>query len=267
LTALSAFGSYLSNWRALSQEYKPLQLMDRILEDVEYRNYIDDGTDEGSERWENVMELRRVAADYQDRGLMEFLADIALVSDQDTLEEGVNVPTLLTLHAAKGLEFHVVFIVGLNDGILPHSRSFEDAEEMQEERRLFYVGITRTEDRLYLVYPQTRNTYGYNEPAIPSRFLDDIPGSFLDEEIPRRIESSAWEYSHTRRAVLWDNASSARIIQRQFHPGLRVSHPTFGEGMVLDSRIQDDDEIVDIFFEGIGLKRLSATIAKLEVKS
>jgi DNA helicase-2/ATP-dependent DNA helicase PcrA len=267
MTALSAFGSYLAGWRVFAQESTPLQLMDRILEDIEYRNYIDDGTDEGSDRWENVMELRRVAADYQDRELMEFLADIALVSDQDTLEESVNVPTLLTLHAAKGLEFPVVFIIGLNDGILPHSRSFEDAEEMQEERRLFYVGITRTKDRLYLVYPQARNTFGFNEPAIPSRFLDDIPGDFLEEETPRRLESSTWEYSHTRRTVLWNNASSAPIIQKQFHPGLRVTHPTFGDGMVLDSRIQDDDEIVDIFFEGVGLKRLAASLARLEVKS
>jgi DNA helicase-2/ATP-dependent DNA helicase PcrA len=241
--------------------------MDRILEDINYRSYIDDGSDEGVDRWENVMELRRVAADYQDRGLTEFLANIALVSDQDTLEEGGNVPTLLTLHAAKGLEFPVVFIVGLNDGILPHSRSFEDAEEMQEERRLFYVGITRTKDQLYLVYPQARNTFGFNEPAIPSRFLDDIPVDLLDESSPRRVESSAWEYSHTRRAVLWENTPSTRIIQRQFHPGLRVFHPTFGEGMVLDSRIEDDDEIVDIFFEGVGLKRIAASIAKLEVKS
>ena len=94
------------------------------------------------------MELRRLAAEYQERSLTEFLENVALVSDQDTLEAGANVPTLLTLHAAKGLEFPNVFIVGLNDGTLPHSRSFEDPEAMQEERRLLYVGITRARDRL-----------------------------------------------------------------------------------------------------------------------
>ncbi len=118
-------------------------LLDRILDETDYHSYIDDGTDEGTDRWENVMELRRLAAEYQERSLTEFLENVALVSDQDTLEAGANVPTLLTLHAAKGLEFPIVFIVGLNDGTLPHSRSFEDPEAMQEERRLLYVGITR----------------------------------------------------------------------------------------------------------------------------
>jgi DNA helicase II / ATP-dependent DNA helicase PcrA len=265
-TALSTFGGSLMKWRTLAQECSSLQLMDRILEDIDYRSYIDDGSDEGNDRWENVMELRRVAADYQDRSLTDFLADVALVSDQDTLEEGVNIPTLLTLHAAKGLEFPIVFIIGLTDGILPHSRSFEDAEEMQEERRLLYVGITRTKDQLYLIYPQVRNTFGYNEPAIPSRFLDDVPDSLLDEGSTRRLESSLSGYSPTRRSMYWDIPSSAQIIQKQFSPGLTVYHQIFGEGMVLDSRIQDDDEIVDIFFEGVGLKRLAASIAKLEVK-
>lgn len=266
-TALSTFGNLVAKWYLQIQESSPLQLMDLILEDIGYRGYIDDGSDEGRDRWENVMELRRVAAEYQDRGLTEFLADVALVSDQDTLEEGVNVPTLLTLHAAKGLEFPIVFIVGLNDGTLPHSRSFDDAEEMHEERRLFYVGITRTMDTLYLIYPQMQNTFGYNEPAIPSRFLDDIPDSLLEGAISRRLDTSAWEYSPTRRSLSWKSPPSAPIIQKQYQPGSRVFHHTFGDGMVLDSRLQDDDEIVDIFFEGVGLKRLAASIAKLEVKS
>ena len=107
----------------------------------------DDGTDEGKEHWENVVELQRLADEYEERTLSEFLENVALVSDQDTISEG-NVPTLLTLHAAKGLEFGVVFIVGLDDGILPHSRSFDEPEEMEEERRLFYVAITRAEEFL-----------------------------------------------------------------------------------------------------------------------
>ena len=128
-------------------ELAPLYIMDRILDETDYHGYIDDGTDEGNERWENVMELRRLAAEYQERTLSDFLENIALVSDQDTLETSANVPTLLTLHAAKGLEFPVVFIAGLNEGTLPHSRSFDDPEAMQEERRLLYVGITRAKDQ------------------------------------------------------------------------------------------------------------------------
>jgi DNA helicase-2/ATP-dependent DNA helicase PcrA len=124
LALLAAFGSLLAKWNALSIDTPPLALADTILTDVDYHNYIDDGTDEGTERWDNVMELRRLASEYQERGLTSFLEEIALVSDQDTLESAANVPTLLTLHAAKGLEFPIVFIVGLNDGTLPHSRSF-----------------------------------------------------------------------------------------------------------------------------------------------
>ncbi len=163
-TALSKFGTLLLKWSQLTGVRSPLDLMDQILDDIEYHAYIDDGTDEGNDRWENVMELRRLASEYQDKSLSDFLEQIALVSDQDTLDADANVPTLLTLHAAKGLEFPVVFIVGLNDSVLPHSRSFDDPEEMMEERRLLYVGITRAKDRLYMVYSQNRSMYGgYSE--------------------------------------------------------------------------------------------------------
>ena len=179
-SVLANFGGLLAGWRAQAVTLPPLNLMDRILEQVGYRAYLDDGTDEGRERWENVMELRRLASEYQERGLEAFLEDVALVSDQDTLEASANVPTLLTLHAAKGLEFPVVFIVGLNDGILPHIRSFDDPEQMEEERRLFYVGITRAMDQLYLVVPLNRSAYGYAEPVDESRFIRDIPAHLLD---------------------------------------------------------------------------------------
>jgi DNA helicase-2/ATP-dependent DNA helicase PcrA len=155
--------------------------MDLILEDVDYRSYIDDGTDEGSDRWENVMELRRLAAEFHKKGLTDFLEQVALVSDQDTLTGTMNVPTLLTLHAAKGLEFPIVLVVGLNDGTLPHSRSFDDPEEMMVERRLFFLGITRAKDRLYLVCAQNRSLYGYPEPVDASRFLDDIPHDLIED--------------------------------------------------------------------------------------
>jgi DNA helicase II / ATP-dependent DNA helicase PcrA len=261
-SVLSNFGELLAKWRGLREEMSPLSLMDRILEDVGYRDYIDDGSDEGAERWENVMELRRLAAEYQERGLEAFLEDVALISDQDTLDASANVPTLLTLHAAKGLEFPVVFIVGLNDGTLPHVRSFDEPEAMQEERRLFYVGITRAKDLLYLTVPLNRSAYGYMEPTEESRFLIDIPSNLLDGAesggLSRRPRSAY-------RPDLWEPPSaSAQILQPQFHPGSRVEHPVWGEGMVLNSRIQDDEEIVDIFFEDIGLKRVAASLAKLQ---
>jgi ATP-dependent DNA helicase UvrD/PcrA len=268
LSILAGFGETLARWLTQVGEHNPLQIMDRILDDIDYHAYIDDGSDEGADRWENVMELRRLAAEYQEHTLSEFLENIALVSDQDTIEVGANVPTLLTLHAAKGLEYPVVFIAGLNEGTLPHSRSFDDVESMQEERRLFYVGITRAKDRLYLVFAQNRSAFGYSDPAEPSRFLDDIPDELIEDTSPYRALRTSNLPSFTAKTIQWESKlpEPERYPTPKFKPGSHVQHPVWGDGMVLNSRIQDDDEIVDIFFEDIGMKRVAASLANLKPK-
>jgi DNA helicase-2/ATP-dependent DNA helicase PcrA len=243
----------------------PLQLLDQIIEDIGYRDYIDDGSDEGRDRWDNVMELRRLADEFKADGLDPFLERVALVSDQDTLDSNLNVPTLLTLHAAKGLEFPIVFIVGLSDGTLPHVRSFDDPESMQEERRLLYVGITRAKDRLFLILPLNRSAFGYSEPVDESRFLRDIPEDLIKDSPHSKKRSRV-----TRSGALrWEkNESPTSIeIEPKYQAGATVMHPVWGEGLVLNSRMQDDDEIVDVFFAGEGLKRLAASLAKLEIKN
>jgi len=268
LSILAGFGEMLSRWVTMVGELAPLYIMDRIIDETDYHGYIDDGTDEGNERWENVMELRRLAAEYQERTLSEFLETIALVSDQDTLENSTNVPTLLTLHAAKGLEFPLVFIAGLNEGTLPHSRSFDDPEAMHEERRLLYVGITRAKDRLFLVYAQNRSAFGYPDPVEPSRFLDDIPDELLEQTGFIRSISPTRFASFEAKDIQWESkrfgASQATV--QKYQPGTHVVHPVWGDGMVLNSRIQDDDEIVDIFFENVGMKRVAASLANLKTK-
>ncbi len=268
LSILAVFGELLARWTTLVSELAPLYIMDRIIDETDYHGYIDDGTDEGSERWENVMELRRLASEYQDRSLSEFLENIALVSDQDTIENGTNIPTLLTLHAAKGLEFPVVFIAGLNEGTLPHSRSFEDPEAMQEERRLLYVGITRAKDRLYLVYAQNRSSFGYPDPAQPSRFLDDIPDELLEQSGFIRNVSPSRLIGFVAKDFQWESKrfQAPSTTTQKYLPGTHVVHPVWGDGMVLNSRIQDDDEIVDIFFENVGMKRVAASLANLKTK-
>ena len=268
LTLLVGFGELLSRWISGSTGVAPLYLMDRILDETDYHGYIDDGTEEGNERWENVMELRRLAAEYQERTLGDFLEDIALVSDQDTLENSTNVPTLLTLHAAKGLEFPVVFIAGLNEGTLPHSRSFDDPEAMQEERRLLYVGVTRAKDRLFLVYAQNRSAFGYPEPVDPSRFLSDIPDHLLDETSSMRTATPSRLDSYHLKTTRWESKryGGSQGAAQKYFPGTHVLHPVWGDGMVLNSRIQDDDEIVDIFFENVGMKRVAASLANLKKK-
>ncbi len=265
-TSLAGFGKKLSGWCELAKDASPLVLMDHILADIDYRVYIDDGTDEGNQRWENVVELRRLAVENEDQGLGAFLENIALVSDQDTLDESASVPTLLTLHAAKGLEFPTVFITGLNDGTLPHIRSFDDPEAMQEERRLLYVGITRAKNQLYLLYALNQFRYGYAEPTEPSRYLDDIPSLLTDEasniSSTRRAPTSMKNYAN------WESShSSVELTEQKFSPSMRVRHTSWGEGLVLNSKIDDGDEIVDIFFDDVGLKRLVAAIAKLEILS
>ena len=268
MTILVGFGEILSRWISQVGELDPLKIMDRIIDETDYHAYIDDGTDEGNDRWENVMELRRLASEYQDRTLSEFLENIALVSDQDTIETSANVPTLLTLHAAKGLEYPVVFISGLNEGTLPHSRSFDDPESMQEERRLLYVGVTRAKDRLYLVYAQNRSAFGYPDPVEPSRFLSDIPDTLLEDTSSLRTMRLSNLTSFDSKSIQWESKRPgvASTISQRYQPGIHVQHPVWGEGMVLSSRIQDDDEIVDIFFENVGMKRVAASLANLKMK-
>lgn len=268
LHALAEFAEHLRKWRANKDQFAPADLLDEVIEDIDYYNYINDKTEEGQDRWDNVLELRRLATEFQDLGLEAFLQQVALVSDQDTLEVSESAPTLLTLHAAKGLEFPIVFIVGLIDGILPHVRSFEDEDAMLEERRLFYVGITRAKERLYLVYPLNRRSYGTLEPVEPSRYVVEIPLSFLEASGTSMSSHVAPGLSKPDTRHAPSQALDKKPSQPQYRPGMRVLHPSWGEGMVLNSSLQGDDEILDIFFEKIGLKRVVASLARLEpVKS
>lgn len=286
---LADFGGMLAKWHTLSQTRTVPELFDSILQDVNYREYLEDGSDEGKDRLENVQELRRLAEEYATRSLSEFLENIALVSDQDTIAEG-NAPTLLTMHAAKGLEFGVVFITGLDDGILPHSRSFDEPEQMEEERRLFYVGITRAKEKLYLLRALRRGGRGYAEETVESRFLNDIPPALLSgsrrgrgrfqgygrqesasrggSSSDRESRAAADGFSSRRSASDWKFPSPpqpAAPRQAQFSANMRVHHPVWGDGQVLESRLQADDEIVDVAFDSVGIKRLAASLARLTI--
>lgn len=264
--AARSFLESLEGWMAASHELSVADLMNRVLEDIGYADYLRDGSEEGEERWANVVELRNVAADYEDYSLAEFLTDVALVSDVDNLGAEVDAPTLLTLHSAKGLEFPVVFITGMEEGLLPHSRSFDEPEEMAEERRLAYVGLTRAEDRVFLTYAFRRTRYGSSEATVPSRFLEDIPGE---------LTKGSWRAasrSQQEMETSWERPQSGRTVAVQevpdeprYRAGQRVMHDMFGEGMVLESRAQGDDEIVTVNFEEGREKRLMASFAPMKV--
>jgi DNA helicase-2/ATP-dependent DNA helicase PcrA len=245
-------------------------MIDQVLEDVDYRIYIEDGSDEGYDRWENVDELRRLASEYQTVGLYKFLENVALVSDQDTLDSEAEGATLLTLHAAKGLEFKQVLIIGLNNEILPHVRSMDDPEAMEEERRLFYVGITRAMDRLYLLHSLVRN-FGRSRELEASPFYRDIPPELRAENslygVRTTSQDSRIQIGRTWKDLQAESARS-RPLEKQFNPGDRVQHPKWGNGLVLSSRLQDDDEIVDVFFNDLQdknkNKKLIASLSNLK---
>ncbi len=257
--ALKDFGALWTQWLALKDELSAARLLDHVITSSGYKDYIDDGSDDGADRWANVLELRNVAASAGDQPLSDFLNDIALVSETDNLD-APDAVTLLTLHAAKGLEYKVVFIVGLVEGVLPHQRSLDDAEQMGEERRLMYVGITRAKDRLYLLRPFRRSQWGMSDVAEPSRFLRDLPDDVIDGKVRKAVEataaSSVWKPQAAQRAP--SNAAAT-----QFKPGDRVQHATFGEGTVLGSTKLRDDEEVDVFFAAAGRRRLSVAMSGL----
>ena len=249
------------------------ELLHLILKDTDYESYIQDGTESGRERWDNVQEFLKVARDFGDTDLGAVLEQIALVSDVDSLgddEDSSGAPCLMTLHSAKGLEFPLVFIVGLNDGVLPHRRSFDDPEEMAEERRLFYVGLTRAKEQVYLTYTFRRRNFGEDAIGLPSRFLDDIPDELMVGDVSGRHSRSL--ASGKIRQVL--RRPSAEVMPAapvpaslQFTTGQRVSHSNFGTGMVIDSKLAGSDELVVVAFDAVGIKRLVAGTADLQVEA
>ena len=270
--ALADFGGLWKSWVALKDELNVARLFDQIMKTSGYRDWMRDGTDEGEDRWANVSELRNVAAEAGDTPLQDFLNDVALVSETDNVEDNPNAPTLLTLHAAKGLEYKVVFITGLEDVILPHSRTFDKPEDMAEERRLFYVGITRAKERLYLLRAFRRGLYGPSDATEASRFLRDLPEALVDGKKKTtgdlKTETTTWSGNPAR----WDTGTPGKPVETTrtanvgttFKPGDRVVHAKFGPGLVLRSMKQRDDEEVEVFFEGHGGKRLSAALSGLK---
>jgi DNA helicase II / ATP-dependent DNA helicase PcrA len=239
--ALVAFYRLLKGWLDIKDKLNVSQLLDKITEQAGYATWLRDGTEEGEDRWENLQELSSVAAHYDDfppeLRLTAFLEEVALVSDQDELAEQDERVTLLTVHTAKGLEFEVVFLVGLEENIFPHSRSQEDPDQMEEERRLMYVGVTRAKDRLYLVRAFRRMLYGRSEINEPSRFLRDVAiaqGSTMGTSpvrgVPSRTaglmdggRSGGWGYEPRDRRRSEDEEDSWGGASRRPRPDERSS--------------------------------------------
>ena len=241
-----------------------VHLISMVAERTGYKDFLLDSEDRGEDRWENIMELRSVAAEYRGlepgESLTALLDGVALVSDTDELDGKANAVTLITLHQAKGLEYPVVFLVGMEEGLLPHRRSIDDPDQMEEERRLCYVGMTRAKQRLYLLRAFRRNMMGSSNVNPPSRFLGAIP-----KGLTANFSKTPQGYQ-TRADDLWWSPPKRRVAKEgEFSAGDRVRHGTFGEGIVVSCAASGDDQMVTVAFKGThGIKKLLQSYAPLE---
>ncbi len=274
--ALSDLNGILSELRELIDESPVVSIIESLIRRTGYMEYLDDKTPQGEARQENVRELLSVAKEYQEFGLEGFLEEISLVSDIDTVDRGGQAVTLMTLHAAKGLEFPVVFMAGMEETIFPHSRALYDQSEMEEERRLCYVGMTRAREELYMIYSSSRMLYGGVQHNPPSRFLSEIDGEFaqttsLQFDFGQRRsfggfqEQTSFDPSYNP----WnktDQSSSQGTAENEPHyvedinEGDSVRHQLFGVGTVVE---MDGDNAV-VYFKGKGSKKLNIAFAPLE---
>ncbi len=245
------------------------ELLRFLIEKIDYLSYLAGPTEEGGKeeaeaRVENVYEFITAASLFTLEGTSTneavykgFLDQIALISSDEVKTEGGAV-TLMTLHSAKGLEFEVVFMVGMEEGIFPHARALNDNKEMEEERRLCYVGMTRAKSRLYLSHATSRRLYGsmlYNR---PSRFLKDLSAT-ADGELPSSVGRGEREEDHSSSM---HKQETLRPIDTAYSVGAMVRHPVFGVGQI--QRCEGDDKIT-IYFSSVGIKKLSLKYAKLEL--
>ncbi|MGI8828125.1 MAG: ATP-dependent helicase [Chloroflexota bacterium] len=274
--SLAGFAAIMSDLRQAALTMTTRDLLDDVIARTCYQAFIRDDTDEGEERWSNLLELRTVAQDYADEppmeGLRSFMENVALLGETDEIKDDRPRVTLLTLHSAKGLEYRMVFLIGMEENLFPHMRSLEDPQQMEEERRLCYVGITRAKERLYLVHAARRMYFGNTSVNPPSRFLADIPQSLWSESGVKPRDYVRREYFTPSRSTTGDSWSSPQTktgvaVSQRFHSGDRVHHKHFGTGRILSSAMSSDDEEVEVEFpspKGSVIKKLLVSFAGLD---
>lgn len=254
--ALFELGELLTSLRSVMAEENVRDTIQALINRLDYLRYLDDGTAQGESRQENVKELLSMAEEYQDLGLDGFLEEVSLLTDVETANKDQNAVTLMTLHGAKGLEFPVVFMVGLEETIFPHSRALYDQSEMEEERRLCYVGMTRAREELYLLYANSRLLYGGVQHNPPSRFIADIAGDLLQEQSAMNENL----FGSTASAPQPPQFDDGPRYVPELEEGDGVKHQLFGVGTVVELH----GDIATIYFKGKGTKELDISIAPLE---
>ena len=271
-------------------------LLQEVLDVTKYLDYLQEEPETYEDRVNNIKELSSMFIKYEeeseDANLSEFLEDVALISDIDSYNEDEDAVVLMTLHSAKGLEFPVVFIPGMEEGIFPGNQSMFSEEDLEEERRLAYVGITRAKKKLYLISSQQRMLYGQTSRNMPSRFLREIPSSVIDDQsvvarrsmgftTPRTAYANAsrnelGHSSHNKIGSYTQSSSSAHKFGQagnaaqknniDFKVGDTVCHKSFGTGTVLTITPMGGDMLLEVAFDKAGTKKMMANYARLEKK-
>ena len=303
INSLKQFISCIDQLKKSATDSDIMQLIDLVVSETGYRKYIE-ADENAEERLENIQEYRNSSREYSSvpalEGLVVFLEGISLISDIDTFEEDIDSITLITLHQSKGLEFPIVFITGMEEGLLPHIRSLDSGspEELEEERRLCYVGLTRAEKKLYLTRAFRRGFRGTYEPTVPSRFLSDIPPALIiskaspaePETLATKSENKILRFpknpqrkNHSKPVASTSNKNrtthratpTKRTVTKinisapgksiNFQIGDKVKHSKFGDGIVMSSDPAGDDlQITVAFKDGGGIKKLLQSLAKLK---
>lgn len=278
LKALESVAELFLHWRDSLEHETSLtlaQLIDVVVRESGYLETLRDGTTEGEVREENVKELLSVAKKFDTlsarEALNRFLEEVALIADTDSLDEGADAVRLMTVHSSKGLEFPVVFLIGLEEGIFPHSRSALSPAELEEERRLMYVGLTRAKEKAYLLHAEMRTLFGGMQVNPPSRFLSEIPTELVEKReqkpesafFPNRKPAfrSSFGYSRKTSSVEASKYPSEKTASgaMDLRPGDMVEHDQFGSGLVLSL----DGKLVSVAFKRAGVKKMMLGVAPL----
>ena len=293
MKGLSELADMLATMRDIMKDASPSGVIDSLVRRLDYYHYLSDGTPQSESRIENVKELISVANSYEEQGMDVFLEEVSLVSDVDQADFEGNAVTLMSLHASKGLEFPVVFMIGMEETVFPHSRALYDQSEMEEERRLCYVGMTRAREELYMTYASGRMLYGGVQHNPPSRFLSEVDAKFMPsdnshafggagaysattlrstgstmgfgggavEGIPRRTQRSGYDGGGIRsdRTPETTYSDEPRYVP-ELNEGDTVKHQLFGIGTIVEM----DGDNATIYFKGKGAKKLNIGFAPLE---
>ncbi|MBT3704204.1 UvrD-helicase domain-containing protein [Candidatus Peregrinibacteria bacterium] len=281
---ISKFVKLIDKLSDVNSEFAAAGVIKHVLEDARYKEFLDDGTSEGEARLENVRELISVASKYDSLeaglSLSVFLEEVSLIADIDTSADGDNAVTFMTIHSAKGLEFPNVFVAGLEEGIFPHNRSLLEREQLEEERRLMYVAMTRAMERLYLLHAMERMLYGEYRRNAPSQFLNDIPEELVDDNFGGHNSGVGKVFNRVRGdfsmegigdvpvpvehgfADAGDSFEDQSPGEISYKVGEKVSHNVFGVGFVVEVQ----GGVITVAFDDpkVGVKKLAASVAPLK---